>query len=184
MITFRRFVYAATFILVALLSVSASPVLAHHSATPYKWSTIPVDVDVSSAPFPSSWITPLSRAMSAWNNAGSRFRFRSWNTGHNVYVSNWGQGAVARTSVTKPGGYTIIDADTAMNAYYSWCDGAYVGCYDLQSVMTHELGHWIMLYDMFDNSSYAMYYKMFTNHTSFRSLESDDITSIRNMYPL
>src|SRR5688572_25036492 len=99
--------------------------------------------------------------MSAWNNAGSRFRFRLWNTGHTVYLSNWGQGSVARTTISRPGGNTIIDADTSFNAYFNWCDGAYVGCYDLQSVMTHELGHWIALWDMYEEGdrAYTMYYK-------------------------
>ena len=182
MITFRRFAYAVAFLLVMVLSVSASPVFAHHSVSSYKWIERPVDVGVHSS-LPSNWITILGRSMSTWNNAGSRFRFRSWNNGHMVSRSSWGQGGVAQTTITK-GDYIILDTDTTFNSYYAWCDGAVSGCYDLQSVMTHELGHWLMLYDLYEAGDYAytMYYKAISNNTRWRSLEWDDISSIRNMY--
>jgi hypothetical protein len=185
MITFRRLGYASLFLLVGLLSLEVSPVLAHHSATPYKWSTIPVDVDISSSSFPSSWITPLSRSLSTWNYAGSRFRFRSANTGHTLYRTSWGQGAIAQTTTLKNSANVIYDADTAFNTSYSWCDGAYSGCYDIQNAMTHELGHWLYLYDLYGSSDTenTMYYKIVSAEIKKRSLEWDDIYSIKNMYP-
>ena len=183
MITYRRLVYAAAFLLVGFSSAEGSLVFAHHSATPYKWSTIPVDVDISSPSFQSYWISPLSRSMTTWNNAGSRFRFRSANTGHTLYRSNWGQGAIAQTTTLKNGN-AIYDADTAFNSYYPWCDGVYTGCYDIQNAMTHELGHWLYLYDLYGSgdTENTMYYKIYPAEVKKRSLEWDDSTSIRNMY--
>lgn len=173
-------------VMAAAATLSPIPtVLANHSATPSKWPVPYVDVDISDPSFPSSWISPLSSSMTTWNNAGSRFRFRSGNTGHKVYRAYFGPGHVARTYVTQTGGTTLQDTDMALNTYYLWSTSGSSCCRDVQNVITHEFGHWLFLYDLYAGSDaeLTMYAAIPNGETKKRSLHQDDINSIRAMYP-
>ena len=57
---------------------------------------------------------------------------------------------------------TVVDVDTIMNQKFtwSWNGGGSAVCanensYDAQNILTHELGHWMGLDDMYDSSLYA-----------------------------
>ncbi|MFC1909987.1 hypothetical protein ACFLXC_01680 [Chloroflexota bacterium] len=57
---------------------------------------------------------------------------------------------------------------------------------DIQNIMTHEAGHWLMLEDL-DNSGAAeqtMYYQAADGELKKRSLEEGDIAGIQMIYPL
>ena len=43
----------------------------------------------------------------------------------------------------------LKDVDTIMNTRYYWAVGADSDSYDVQSVMAHEFGHWLVLYHLF-----------------------------------
>lgn len=149
-----------------------------------KWSGNSVAVDATDASWPSGWISPLASAMSAWNGASSPFAFSSGSSGHKFTSSNMGAGALALTTDTYSG-TTIVDADTNFNTYYSWSTSGGAGAYDVQSVATHELGHWLRLLDLTGggDTEKTMYYNIATGETKKRTLETDDLNGINAIYP-
>lgn len=149
-----------------------------------KWGGTSVGVDVSDASWPSSWISPLAGGMSAWNGASSPFTFTSSASGHKFTRSNVGAGALAVTTVSYSGS-TITDADTNFNLYYSWSTSGDGCCYDVQNVATHELGHWLMLNDLYGggDTEKTMYYSASVGETKKRTLDADDINGINYIYP-
>jgi len=55
----------------------------------------------------------------------------------------------------------------------------------VRNVATHEFGHWLKLLDLdgiFDTQK-TMYYQTNLGETKKRSLESDDISGIKAIYP-
>jgi hypothetical protein len=74
-----------------------------------------------------------------------------------------------------------------LNSYYPWstASGGEAGKYDVQSVATHEFGHWLTLHDLFNSgdSEKTMYRWIAANEIKKRTLDSDDIAGIRYIYP-
>lgn len=70
---------------------------------------------------------------------------------------------------------------------YTWstASGGESGKYDVQSVATHEFGHWLTLYDLYDStdSEKTMYEWTASNEIKKRTLDSDDIAGINYIYP-
>jgi|SRR3989344_6060390 len=179
------------FTVIALSAISFSfmflliPILTHaYSYAGIKWSGTSVGVDVSDASWPSSWISPLASGMSAWNGASSPFTFNSNASGHKFTRSNMGTGALAITTTTYSGS-TVTDSDTNFNLYYSWSTSGDGCCYDVQNVATHELGHWLVLNDLYGggDTEKTMYYSASVGETKKRTLDTDDINGINYIYP-
>ena len=59
------------------------------------------------------------------------------------------------------------------------------GYYDVQDIMTHEAGHWLMLGDLYTKaaSEQTMYGYGSTGELKARTLESGDIAGLRKIYP-
>lgn len=95
--------------------------------------------------------------------------------------------ALALTSVTfdKATG-TIYDADIEVNGSggygISWTDQAQPGCYDLQSILTHEIGHFLGLGHSLSSSA-TMWWQYSTDDVSYRKLTDDDIAGLCAIYP-
>jgi hypothetical protein len=91
---------------------------------------------------------------------------------------------LAKTTVTFDNGSgEIFDADIEVNhAYNEFTIGDDNVVYDLQSVLTHEIGHFIGIDHAadFDATMYAGYDE---GTTSLRTLESDDIDALCTVYP-
>ena len=49
----------------------------------------------------------------------------------------------------------LKEVDTILNTKYYWATGAQANHYDIQSVMTHEFGHWLVLEHLYDGDSEA-----------------------------
>jgi hypothetical protein len=81
-------------------------------------------------------------------------------------------------------GNALIDADTYFNTYYPWSTSGQSGYYDVQNVLTHELGHWLVLNDLYSSqdSEKTMYGYTSTGETKKRSLDADDINGINAIY--
>ncbi|MBC8465337.1 MAG: hypothetical protein H8D63_03140 [Parcubacteria group bacterium] len=161
--------------------ISVNVVYGADSASIYKWSGTSVGVDVSD--LPSGWIPSLASSMTAWNNISSTFTFYSSSGGHKVYDANIGPGVPGETYLSKSG-VVIQDADTVLNTNYLWSTSGVYGHMDVQNVLTHELGHWFMLYDLYYGyqSEYTMYGVIVTGETKKRTLEDDDVDSAYTMY--
>ncbi|HEY91411.1 MAG TPA: hypothetical protein G4O07_06210 [Dehalococcoidia bacterium] len=87
----------------------------------------------------------------------------------------------------------IVDCDTVLNSnsYYAWTasDGQQLpdtGAYDVdvQNIMTHEAGHWLMLNDMYYDaaSEQTMYGYASDAELKKRSLEDGDLAGVRRIY--
>ena len=84
---------------------------------------------------------------------------------------------VMRTTVVKNSSGKIIEADININTYlYNFTVGASPGYFDIQSGMTHEMGHVVGMPHCFEpfSAAWTMYAHGATNDISKRSLETGD----------
>jgi len=81
----------------------------------------------------------------------------------------------------------LHEADIVLNSRYSWaaleastplCDGSF----DLRSVLTHEVGHFLGLRDETEQSSSTMYFVTHQCETHKRQLAPEDVAAVRNLY--
>jgi hypothetical protein len=83
--------------------------------------------------------------------------------------------------------HLIRDADLALNVGYWWANGtdARRQVYDVQSIFTHELGHWLSLLDMYSPtaSRQTMFGSAEPNETRKRTPALGDITGVQSAYP-
>ena len=71
--------------------------------------------------------------------------------------------------------------DIVFNDDYTWCIGENEDELDVQSVATHEAGHWIRLVDLYyqDNDEMTMYFEVPYNDITRRTLAWGDIAGVR-----
>jgi hypothetical protein len=103
--------------------------------------------------------------------------------------------AIAVTMIWYGSDKHIVEVDTAMNADLPWTQNPATddannemgasGYFDVQDIMTHEAGHWLMLGDLYTNaaSEQTMYGYGSPGELKARSLESGDIAGLRKIYP-
>jgi hypothetical protein len=89
----------------------------------------------------------------------------------------------------------IVEIDMAMNSALPWTQNIVsgdpdnsegtAGYFDVQNIATHEVGHWLMLGDLYNKptTSQTMYGYGSTGEVSKRSLESGDLAGLRLIYP-
>jgi hypothetical protein len=91
---------------------------------------------------------------------------------------------LAKTTVTyDPGTGAILDADIEVNTAFNEVtanDKRVV--YDLQSIMTHEIGHFIGIAHS-DEEQATMFPSYATKSTELRSLDADDVAAACAIYP-
>ena len=106
--------------------------------------------------------------------------------GYNVVDwEDYGSSTVGYTAMTwqlSTGKY--LEFDIVANDYYEFCVGLTSGEYDIENLMTHEVGHTLALFDLWyeDNSAKTMYNEVDTNQISRRSLHSGDLAGARYVY--
>lgn len=168
--------------MLALFSLSLNLVQAYSYAG-YKWSSYPVPVDVSA--WPSGWITPLANSMSTWNAQSSPFAFNSGSSGHQFKTANNGTGNPIALTLCNVSGSAVTGCDTTFNTSFAWSTSGAAGAYDVQNTATHELGHWLILNDLWGggNTEKTMYGTAATGETKKRTLDADDINGINAVYP-
>jgi hypothetical protein len=80
-------------------------------------------------------------------------------------------------------GGVIIETDSMINASdWKFCDGAEHGKVDLQSVLTHELGHTLGLLDDIEHGDATMYYASHEDDVSKRDLHAEDVSALDAAY--
>jgi hypothetical protein len=81
-------------------------------------------------------------------------------------------------------GKDIVETDCRMNTFYAWSLTGGSGRMDVQSIMTHEFGHWCGLKDLYDDADYwlTMYAYSGYGQTWRRSLGIGDIMGLRRVY--
>ena len=73
----------------------------------------------------------------------------------------------------------LIEVDTVINMYYDWAIGAQAGKYDVQSVMMHEFGHWLVLQHLYEGSHSQGGCDEFTGSVMYYSIGAN--TTRRNL---
>jgi hypothetical protein len=114
------------------------------------------------------------------------------------YVASYGQGTWASTGASTSTiafnmywmqdlgtFWEVTHNDIAMNGYnYAWSDAGASGRMDVQDIAAHELGHNLVLADLYGGGDYdkTMYGYSGPGETYKRDLHSDDIAGIRYLY--
>lgn len=166
-----------------------------------KWNTNNVTYYVNTSGDPSNSLSAIQSSAQTWTDVSTSsfsFSYGGATTSTAVYKNDkrniicfgsMGEGVLARNGVwsSKITG-KITDSDIKINTYYSWATDGSADKYDIQSVVTHELGHSLRLLDLYEDSDVnptrkTMYYKTPAGNTEQRTLEQDDMDGITYLYP-
>ncbi len=158
-----------------------------------KWPANECRLKLNSPAWDPGWTRKTRSAMAAWTNAGAQFKFVEDASASNdvaAYdLSRW-NGWIAMTYTRpQPQGSSLVSAQILLNLYYEW-DPAHPivqhtdagGPYDLETVLTHELGHVLHLDDDAQQGSNTVM-RPTIKPGSQRQIAADDITGIRYLYP-
>lgn len=159
-----------------------------------KWDAfeVPYRLNANTADTPNE--EALFDAAAATWNAASRFRFLDDGASTQTAGVSNGRNDIYWTSTELPAGVlaaagiwytgnTITEADIAFNDNKAWGDGG-SGTYDIQSLATHELGHWLNLRDLYGDADKPKVMYGYGNPSSVkRSLDPGDIAGVRWIYP-
>lgn len=153
----------------------------------------------------NDWINAITNAASTWNLAGSEFRFiydgttsENWGDDTPLYFDNiigwfinWDNTTPAYTleyyyingqinQVTTWFNQGLININWSTTSYPTNND------MDIQSVATHELGHWFSLIDetYTEDTSNVMWILQPTGSISKRILSQDDKFGVQSLYPV
>ena len=104
----------------------------------------------------------------------------------NYNVISWGsyrKGVIAVTYIWYSGAQ-ILETDTRMNTLYKWSLTGETGKMDVKNIMTHELGHWCGLDDLYSDVDYwlTMYGYSKYGETYKQTLGLGDILGLEAVY--
>lgn len=193
---------------------SKTPALYSYSRYRWPTAAIPYYYNDANSPVANA-LEGIQAAFGAWNDTDSSVVFSYQTTTSalpGVDVSFPDYQNVVGWAVLDPGtiGLTIIwsnsrtkvvvDVDTVLNLHssYAWSQTVVVDAPDLlqltdtdaydvdvQAIMTHEAGHWLVLNDLYTSSAgdQTMYGYASDRELKKRSLESGDIAGVIKIYP-
>ena len=142
-------------------------------------------------------INAIRRALNSWANAGAGLTFQVI-TGGDIGADadiriEWRAKADPDHSMVGnivahadfPPGCSAVTTDYPKPLHFddseTWVDGAVAGGFDIETVALHELGHLLGLKHSDVNGS-VMWPYVSSNYT-MRTLQPDDLTAIRSLYP-
>lgn len=156
----------------------------------------------------------MRNADGTWDAAGSVFRFNYAGTttrNPNGFAANYATGGsggddgysdigyynaganglAAKTKLWATGN-TLEEGDITLNTYYGFSTVGAAGSYDVQNIVTHEMGHWLRLLDVrsINSPDYCSstseatmcYQPRIVEDTNMRSLRTDDKNGIISIY--
>ena len=166
-----------------------------------KWNTNTVTYYVNTSGGPTDSLAAIQAAMQTWTDVpSSSFRFvyggpttntvRNPDDGINIiyFGKIRNKARVARNYVwwNKESG-KLYDSDIVFNTAHklSAADKCPEDSYDIQGVLTHELGHSLTLNELYKQTheEKTMYWKENKGDTKKRTLDQDDIDGISYLYP-
>ena len=74
--------------------------------------------------------------------------------------------------------------DIDLNISKPFSNGGGSSSFDVQNIMTHEIGHLLGLFDLYESGAvdYTMYWLALKGETNKRTLETDDKNGIKDIY--
>ncbi|MFO7651941.1 MAG: matrixin family metalloprotease [bacterium] len=174
--------------------IDAKPV-AYYSYTGYHRATPACDYYINSG-LSQDWVGAITAGHAAWNGAGSRFAFsylggttRTGPTLDGYNVINAGYLGTGGTIAQNAYWYNrrtkiVSENDITFNTYYAWTVGGTPTSFDIQNIATHELGHCLVLNDLYKDAQaeMTMYGYGAYNETRKRTLEQGDRDGIIRIY--
>lgn len=166
-----------------------------------KWSQGKVSYLINSSAGPSGSLSAIVAALQTWTDvAGSSFvfDFSGQTTAQTQVNTTNGQNIISFQSLGQSGVLAsnyfwystadgaMIESDIIVNTSYTWRTDGAAGGYDVQNILTHELGHSLSLDDLYDlrvDSEKTMYGYAASGETKKRTLHQDDIDGISYLYP-
>ncbi len=144
----------------------------------------------------SDWSGSIQAGANTWTAAGSAFNFYYDGTtsdtgptrdGHNVI---WRKGLSGNIIAANYYWYDrktkhVLENDILFNSNLQWATDSVPGYYEVQNIGTHELGHCLLLNDLYKSyqSEMTMYGYGKTGEIKKRTLEFGDIAGIKHIYP-
>ncbi len=164
-----------------------------YSTTGAKWPSNAAVYKIG-ASLPAGWEPSIAAATSTWRNAGANFSFSSDLNSPNElsytdlvgkYGSSYTNTYAVTTTWTTVSSNQITKATIEFNSQFQWSTYADANSADVQNILTHELGHWLRLGDIYQPaacSEVTMWGYAALGETKKRSLEQPDIDGITNLY--
>ena len=169
------------------------------SGNEIKWPVSNAVYYVNPAGGPENTLAAVQAAMQSWNGVStSSFSFiyggtttaADWDQNDNVNTVTFGPLDDDTVLAENYGWYhqtsgVIWGSDIKVNLHQPWSTNGNGNAYDLQSVLTHELGHSLRLSDLYDaaDSGKVMYGYIYQG-TIRRTLSQDERDGITHLYPL
>jgi hypothetical protein len=158
----------------------------------YRWA-VPSPSFAYSTSLPSTWRPSVDAGAATWNGAGSSLRIVKQTTivgadvakdNRNVVCFGSLPSGVLGTTYTwySTGTGLISEADIKLSSTASMSVGGSRTSVDVQSVITHEFGHFAGL-DHVTDVTHTMYSAIPANSTIYRTLCDGDVAGVRNLYP-
>ncbi|MCP4230041.1 MAG: T9SS type A sorting domain-containing protein [bacterium] len=193
---------------VALATPSAAYLVYYYNGKPCKWdpNDLPCDRPMNSAGTPdcSGEITQLQNSLDTWTDVTNCFFEFSWDGTTSTYGTQFDGINLMYWAESNPpygGGYIAVntfwlnahgdwyyvpESDICFNGLeYTWSDSGQGGRMDVANIATHELGHTLVLADLYGgtHSEKTMYGYASAGETKKRTLHPDDIAGIRYLFP-
>jgi len=175
--------------------IDGKPGQVYYSYSGYHRSPASCSYYINSS-LPSDWPTAIQAGGATWSDAGSAFRFSYSGTtdrtgptgdGYNVICQGdlGGGGTIAANYYwynrkTK----VVSENDIVFNSRLPWSTSGAPGYYDVQNIGTHEMGHCLVLNDLYKSyqSEMTMYGYGATGETKKQTLEFGDKDGAKYIY--
>ena len=126
----------------------------------------------------------METAYQVFSYAGTTSRIAGKYDGYNVI--SWGTYSAGVIAVTMSWvrGKRVLEVDCLMNTYYGWSLTGEAGKMDMQNIMTHELGHFCGIADLYNDADYwlTMYGYAGFGEIYKRTLGLGDIRGLEAFY--
>jgi hypothetical protein len=167
----------------------------YYSYSGYHRSPASCDYYVNST-LPSDWVNAIQAGDATWDAAGSAFRLNyqgaTGNTGpandgiNVIWSNNLGSGGTIAANYYWYNRRTKIvsENDIIFNNFYAWSTSGESGKMDVQNIITHEMGHCLILNDLYNSyqSEMTMYGYSTYGETKKQTLETGDKDGIKHIY--
>ncbi len=141
----------------------------------------------------SAVVGAINSGVNAWDSQTSYVVFsykgtssRTAGTRDGYNTISWGsyQAGVIAVTMSWVSGKRVLEVDCLMNTYYSWSLTGQAGKMDVQDIMTHELGHFCGLADLYNDADYWLTMYGYSNYaeTYKQTLGLGDILGLRAFY--